>query len=121
MDKRKIGTAVVCAVCAFLIVSAFFAKDFVLYDFHMNVPDYQYAKTEEEKPLSVDTSVWFSYGNGGKAVYYGINGEMREESITVYALSQTGEISITKGKSNQAGFPGTFYRSAPYGRTGYRW
>ncbi|MDE7184973.1 MAG: hypothetical protein K2O40_10995, partial [Lachnospiraceae bacterium] len=62
MKGRKIGTAVVCAVCAFLIVSAFFAKNFVLYDFHMNVPDYHYAKTEEEKPLSADTSVWFSYG-----------------------------------------------------------
>ena len=71
--ERKIGTAVVCAACAFLIVSAFFAKDFVLYDFHMNVPDYQYAKTEEEKPLSADTSVWFSYGDGGKAVSYVIN------------------------------------------------
>lgn len=100
MKGRKIGIAVVCAICAFLIVSAFFAKDFVLYDFHTNVTDYQYAKTEEEKPLSVDTSVWFSYGNGGKVVYYGINEEIREESLTVYALSQAGEISITKGNEN---------------------
>ncbi len=36
MKERKVGTAIVCAVCAFLLVSAFFAKDFVLYDFHMN-------------------------------------------------------------------------------------
>lgn len=100
MKGRKIGIAVVCAICAFLIVSAFFAKDFVLYDFHMNVTDYQYAKTEEERPLSVDTSVWFSYGNGGKAVYYGINEEIQEESLTVYALSQAGEISVTKGNEN---------------------
>lgn len=55
MKGRKIGTAMVCAVCVFLIVSAFFAKDFVLYDYHMNVSDYHYAKTEEEKPLSADT------------------------------------------------------------------
>ena len=51
MYKRKVGTAIVCAVCVFLIVSAFFAKDFVLYDYHMNVSDYHYTKTEEEKPL----------------------------------------------------------------------
>ena len=31
MKGRKIGTAVVCAVCVFLLVSAFYAKDFVLY------------------------------------------------------------------------------------------
>ena len=68
MKGRKIGTAVVCAVCVFLIVSAFFAKDFVLYDYHIDVADYHYAKTEEDKPLSADTSVWFSYGDGGKAV-----------------------------------------------------
>lgn len=100
MKGRKIGTAVVCAVCAFLIVSAFFAKDFVLYDFHMDVPDYHYAKTEEEKPLSADTSVWFSYGNGGKAVSYGIDEGIQEENLTVYALTQTGEISVTKGKED---------------------
>ncbi len=100
MKGRKIGTAVVCAVCAFMIMSAFFAKDFVLYDFHMNVPDYQYAKTEKEKPLSADTSVWFSYGDVGKAVYYGINEEIQEESLTVYALTQTGEVSVTNGNEN---------------------
>ena len=48
MKGRKVGTAMVCAVCVCLIVSAFFAKDFVLYDYHMNVSDYHYAKTEEE-------------------------------------------------------------------------
>lgn len=57
MKGRNIGTAVVCAVCAFLIVSAFFAKNFVLYDYHMNVPDYSYAETEEGRPLSADTSI----------------------------------------------------------------
>ena len=100
MKGRKIGTAVVCAVCAFLIVSPFFAKDFVLYDFHMNVSDYHYAKTQEEKPLSADTAVWFSYGDGGKAVYYGVNEEIQEDRLTVYALTQTGEVSVTRGKEN---------------------
>lgn len=99
MKERKIGTAVVCAVCAFLIVSAFFAKSFVLYDFHMDVSDYRYARTEE-KPLSADTDVWFSYGGKGKAFFYGLGNSVQEESLTVYALSQTGEISVTKGKEN---------------------
>ena len=100
MKGRKIGVAVVCVVCVFLIVSAFFAKDFVLYDYHMNVLDYRYEKTEEEKPLSANTSIWFSYGNAGKAVYYGINGKIQEDSLTVYALTQTGEVSVTKGNEN---------------------
>lgn len=99
MKERKIGTAVVCAVCVFLIVSAFFAKSLVLYDFHMDVSDYRYARTEE-KPLSADTAVWFSYGGKGKAFFYGLGNSVQEKSLTVYALSQTGEISVTKGKEN---------------------
>ena len=100
MKGRSIGTAVVCAVCAFLIVSAFFAKDFILYDYHMNVPDYSYTETKEGRPLSADTSVWFSYGDAGKAVYYGVNEEGQEDRLTVYALTQTGEISVTKGNDS---------------------
>ncbi len=99
MKGRKIGAAVVCAVCAFLIMSAFFAKDFVLYDYHMNVPDYRYAKTEE-KPLSADTSVWFSYGGKGKELYYGVSGEVQKDDLTIYALTQAGEVSVSKGNEN---------------------
>ncbi len=100
MKKRKIGIAVVCAVCAFLLVSAFFAANFVLYDYHMEVSDYQYAQSEGEKPLSAATSVWFSYGDDGKEVFYGIDEGISEESLTVYALTQTGEISVTYGTEN---------------------
>lgn len=66
----------------------------------MNVSDYHYARTEEEKPLSADTSVWFSYGDAGKEVYYGVSAKIQEESMAVYALTQTGEVSVTKGNEN---------------------
>ncbi|MCC8044513.1 MAG: hypothetical protein LIP12_03315 [Clostridiales bacterium] len=100
MKKRKIGIAVVCAVGVFLLVSAFFATNFVLYDYHMEVSDYQYMKSEEEKPLSAATSVWFSYGDDGKEVFYGIDEGISQESLTVYALTQTGEISVTYGSES---------------------
>lgn len=100
MKIRKIGTVVVCAVCAFLIISAFFAKDFVLYDFHMNVPDYSYSRMEGEKPKSADTSVWFAYGSSGRMLQYGLDAETKADSLTVYALTQTGEVSVTRGSEN---------------------
>lgn len=100
MKRRKIGTAVVCAVCVFLIVSVFFAKDVVLYDFHMNVPDYNYFKMEGERPRSADTSVWFTYGASGRELYYGMDAKTQADNLTIYALTQTGEISVTKGNEN---------------------
>ena len=97
MKGRKIGTAVVCAVCVFLLVSAFFAKDFVLYDFHMNVTDYSYSLMEGEKPQSADTSVWFTYGSSGRMLQYGLDGGTELDSLTVYSLTQTGEVFVAKG------------------------
>ncbi len=97
MKGRKIGTAVVCAVCAFLLVSAFFAKDFVLYDFHMNVTDYSYSPMQGEKPQSADTSVWFAYGSLGRMLQYGLDEGTELDSLTVYSLTQTGEVSVAKG------------------------
>jgi len=46
MKGRKIGIAVVCVVGVFLLVSAFFATNFVLYDYNMEFSDYQYMKSE---------------------------------------------------------------------------
>lgn len=100
MKERKFGIVIVCAVSVFLLVSAFFAKEFVLYDFHMNVSDYNYSKAEEEKPLSADTSIWFSFGTAGKQLYYGVDAETQDDNLTVYSLTQSGEISVTAGNEN---------------------
>ncbi len=100
MKERKIGIAIVCAVCAFLIVSAFFARDFVLFDFHMDVLDYSYVRSENERPKSVATSVWFTYGSGGKTLQYGLNDDAFTDQMAVYSLTQSGEISVAEGNEN---------------------
>lgn len=100
MKERKYGIAIVCAVSAFLLVSAFFAKDFVLYDFHMNVSDYSYSEAEGEKPLSADTSIWFSFGAAGKQLCYGRDAGIQDDDLTVYSLTQSGEVSAAAGNKN---------------------
>ena len=57
MKKRKIGTALVYFICILLTAAAFFAKDFVLYDYHMMPSDYEYKETDQERPLQADSSV----------------------------------------------------------------
>ena len=47
MKKERIGRLAVYAVCALLTVAVFFAKDFIFYDFHMEVSDYDYVKSDK--------------------------------------------------------------------------
>ncbi len=70
MRKVKYGTAAIYAICALLMLAAFFATDFVLYEFHMEVTDYTYQKTDII-PVGADTSVWFDYGTHGRDLFYG--------------------------------------------------
>lgn len=118
MKKRKYSMAIVCAVGVFLIISAFFAKDFVLYDFHMNVSDYSYSKMEGEKPQSADTSIWFSFGMNGRELYYGLDSEIQNDTITIYSLTQSGEISVMEGDKNpiEQDSLGHFIASVPASR-----
>ncbi|MDE6973719.1 MAG: 4Fe-4S binding protein [Lachnospiraceae bacterium] len=103
MKKRKYGIAIVCAVSVFLMVSSFFAKDFVLYDFHMDVSDYSYSKMEGEKPQSAETAIWFSFGTNGRELYYGFDAETQDDVLTTYSLTQSGEISVIEGGKNPIG------------------
>lgn len=100
MKRRKYGIALVCAVSVFLLVSAFFAKDFILYDFHMNVSDYGYSKTEGKKPQSVDTAIWFSFGTNGRELSYSLDTEMQDDILTIYSLTQSGEVAVVEGGKN---------------------
>lgn len=100
MKERKIGTAIVCIVCVFLMISAFFAKDFVLYDFHMDVPDYNYSRAEGEKPQSAATDLWFSFGSAGRLLQYGLDQETQGKDLTVYSMTQNGEVSVVRGVQN---------------------
>lgn len=84
MKKERIGRLAVYAVCALLTVVAFFAKDFIFYDFHMEVSDYDYVKSDKERPEQAETSIWFTYGEGGKELQYGMPVETSEEDIRLY-------------------------------------
>ena len=86
MKKERIGRLAVYAVCALLTVAAFFAKDFIFYDFHMEVSDYAYVKSGRERPEQAETSIWFTYGEGGKELQYGMSAETGEEDIRLYAF-----------------------------------
>lgn len=74
MTKEKIWTSFIAAVCILLIFSAFFADQLSLYDFHMEVMDYSYEKTDRV-PAGADTALWFDYGTRGKNLFYGYTDE----------------------------------------------
>lgn len=74
MTKEKIWVSFVAAVCIILMFSALFADQFSLYDFHMEVTDYSYVKTDEV-PAGVDTALWFDYGTHGRNLFYGYTDE----------------------------------------------
>lgn len=98
MKKRKIGLAVLCVVSVFLLVSAFFAKDFVFFDYHMNAQDYSFSITQSEKPTSADTAVWFSFGEAGKALQISLADGIKTEDVAIYGLA--GESYKTTGLEN---------------------
>lgn len=115
MKKERIGKIVVYGVCILLTVASFFAKDFIFFDFHMEVSEYDYVKTEAEKPGQADTSVWFTYGSGGKELQYGISDKVMEKDIKLYALTADGaeETSHADMRPMQAEFTGNFIAAVP--------
>lgn len=115
MKKERIVKIVIYSVCILLTVAAFYAKDFIFFDFHMEVSDYAYMKADGEKPGQADSSVWFAYGSGGKELQYGISDQVREEDIKLYALTADGakETSQADMKPMQREFMGNFIAAVP--------
>lgn len=83
MKKVRFGKWLVYFFCGLLTIAAFFAKDFVLYDFHMLPSDYTYAQSKSEKPNQALTPFWFSYG-AGRELLYGHENNMDTDSIQFY-------------------------------------
>ncbi|MCD8180283.1 MAG: 4Fe-4S binding protein [Firmicutes bacterium] len=94
MRNKKIGQVCVWVICILLTVGAFFAKDFVLYDFHMLVSDYTYGESAEEKPAYADTAFWFSYGDD-RAVQYGFDEGISYDDIALYAKTETEVLRVS--------------------------
>lgn len=74
MTKEKIWASFVVAICILLTFSAFFADRLSLYDFHMEVMDYSYEKTDRV-PAGADTALWFDYRTRGRNLFYGYTDE----------------------------------------------
>lgn len=94
MKKRRIGAVIVFFVCILLTIAAFFAKDFVLYDFHMMPADYVYKETDQERPAQADSAVWFVYG-ADREVQYGISDNLTAETLMLYAKTEEESLSIS--------------------------
>ena len=94
MKKRKTGTALVYFICILLTAAAFFAKDFVLYDFHMMPSDYEYKETDQERPMQADSSVWFTYGPD-REVQYGVSEGISADMLTLYAKTEAEAVPVS--------------------------
>ncbi len=94
MKADKMRNIIVWVLCILLTAGAFFAKDFVLYDFHLLVSDYTYEENSAEKPLYADTSFWFSYEED-RAVQYGFDDNISYDDIELYAKTETEVLHIS--------------------------
>lgn len=94
-QKEKVWAAFVAVVFVLLTITAFFANDFVLYDFHMNVSDYSYEKTNTV-PKGAATSFWFDYGTHGRNLFYGYTEQKIYDDALFYIRTSNG-IQTLKG------------------------
>lgn len=94
MKKVRLGKWLVYLFCGLLTIAAFFAKDFVLYDFHMLPSDYTYAESRSEKPIQATTAFWFSYGSGHELLY-GRESMIDVEDIRFYGKTHEQVLPIT--------------------------
>lgn len=94
MKKVKLGKWLVWLFCGILTIAAFFAKDFVMYDFHMLPSDYTYAESKSEKPIQAATAFWFSYGPE-RELLYGYENNMDAETIRFYGKTHDQALPVT--------------------------
>ena len=80
MRKAKYGTAAVYAICALLTLAAFFAKDFVLYDFQMMPANYDYTRSEV-RPAQAAASLWFTLGPD-RELQYGYDTDVDPDMVS---------------------------------------
>lgn len=93
MKKNKWGKRIVWLICGLLTVAAFFAKDFVLYDFHMLPQDYTYSVGTEDKPSQASASLWYSFGED-REVRFGFADGFSINDIHYYAKTENDVVEI---------------------------
>jgi len=95
MNKYKIAKTLILFVCIILTVFAFFAKDFVLYDFNNAVSNYNYEYTQKERPVQAVTNFWFDI-NEGRDLYYGYSEDTDIKNVKIYAMTSDDIVSVTE-------------------------
>ena len=86
MKKIKYGTAAVWIICALLTLAAFFAKDFVLYDFQMMPFNYAYTRSET-KPAQASSALWFTLG-ADRELQYGYDDGIDPAAVLLYGKTE---------------------------------
>lgn len=95
MKRVRLGKGVIWLFCGLLTLAAFFAKDFVLYDFQMMPSDYAYAESSLEKPVQALTSFWFSYGPD-RELLYGHEKDVGSEEVKLYGKTEEQALPVTE-------------------------
>lgn len=94
MRVKKIGQIFVWILCILLTIGAFFAKDFVLFDFHMLPSNYTYVEDSTQKPTYANTAFWFSYGED-RTIQYGFDNTVNYDDITLYAKTENDVLRVS--------------------------
>lgn len=93
MKKVKYGTAAVWIICALLTLAAFFARNFVLYDFQMMPSNYAYTRSEA-KPAQASSSLWFTLGPD-RELQYGYDKDVDPVTVSLYGKTEEEVQTIT--------------------------
>lgn len=93
MKKAKYGTAAVYAICALLTLAAFFAKDFVLYDFQMMPSNYAYTRSDT-RPAQAAASLWFTLGPD-RELQYGYDTDIDPDTVVLYGKTEADVQTLT--------------------------
>lgn len=93
MNKMKCGKLIVWLICGAMTILAFFARDFVLYDFHMEPGDYAFTQASSARPNQAVTDVWFAYGDARELIY-GRAADMVSDAA-FYAATHDGAMRIS--------------------------
>lgn len=105
MKKVRLTKWLVWFFCGLLTIAAFFAKDFVLYDFHMLPSDYAFSAqstagpegvtgSRSDKPIQALTAFWFSYGKD-RELLYGLESGIASEDVRLYGKADNQILAIT--------------------------
>lgn len=87
MKCYRFGRGIVYVICAMLTIAAFFAGDFVLYQFHMMPSDYSFARETGHPPVNADSALWFTYGSGKDLTFWTDADSLNREVLNTNRIS----------------------------------